>query len=67
MINPCDRRCPDRTPECKPTCPRRAAWLESLQPMQKERQRERMLDGYTVDALNDNRRRYGWKNGRPKL
>lgn len=67
MKNPCDRKCPERTPECKPTCPRRAAWLESLQPMQKERQRERILDGHTVDALNDNRRRYGWTKGRPKL
>lgn len=67
MKNPCDRKCPERTPECKPTCPMRAAWLESLQPMQKERQRERILDGYTVDALNDNRRRYGWTKGRPKL
>ena len=67
MKNPCDRTCPDRTPECKPTCPWRAAWLESLKPMQKERQRERLLDGYQVSALQDNRRRYGWKNGRPKL
>lgn len=67
MKNPCDRKCPDRTPKCKPTCPWRAAWLESLKPMQKERQRERILDGYQVSALQDNRRRYGWKNGRPKL
>ena len=67
MKNPCDRKCPDRTPECKPACPRRAAWLESLEPSQKECQRERLLDGYQVSALQDNRRRYGWKNGRPKL
>ena len=67
MINPCDRDCPDRTPECKPTCPRRAAYLESLRAMQKARKRDSLLDGYQVDALHDNRRRYGWKNGRPKL
>lgn len=67
MKNPCDRDCPDRTPECKPTCPRRAAYLESLRPMQEARKRDSLLDGYQVDALHDNRRRYGWKNGRPKL
>lgn len=67
MKNPCDRECPDRTPECKPTCPRRAAYMESLRPIQERRRRDRMLDGYQVDALQDNRRRYGWKNGRPKL
>jgi len=67
MKNPCDRECPDRTPECKSTCPRRAAYLESLKPMQDQRRRDSLLDGYQVDALNDNRRRYGWKNGRPKL
>ena len=67
MKNPCDRKCPDRTPECKSTCPRRAAFLESLKPMQEQRRRESLLDGYPVDALNDNRRRYGWTKGRPKL
>ena len=70
MKNPCDRKCPDRTPECKTAkaaCPRRAAFLESLKPIHKERERDRLLSGYAVDALNDNRRRYGWKNGRPKL
>jgi len=67
MKNPCDRECPNRTPECKADCPRRAAFLESLKPLQEERRRERLLSGYQVDALQDNRRRYGWKNGRPKL
>ena len=67
MKNPCDQVCPDRTPECKSTCPRRAAYLESLRPMQEARRRDALLDGYQVDALRDNRRRYGWKNGRPKL
>ena len=67
MKNPCDQVCPERTPECKPTCPRRAAYLESLRPIQKARKRNALLDGYQVDALHDNRRRYGWKNGRPKL
>lgn len=67
MKNPCDAKCPDRTPDCKPTCPRRAAFLESLRPLQEQRARDRLLDGYQVDALHDNRRRYGWKNGRPKL
>jgi len=67
MKNPCDQVCPDRTPECKPTCPRRAAYLESLRPIQEARKRDSLLDGYQVDALHDNRRRYGWKNGRPKL
>ena len=59
MKNPCDRKCPERTPECKPTCPRRAAYLESLRPMQEARKRDSLLDGYQVDALHDNRRRYG--------
>ena len=67
MKNPCDRLCPDRTPECKTACPRRAAYLESLKPLQEQRRREILLDGYQVDSLYDNRRRYGWKNGRPKL
>lgn len=42
-------------------------YLESLRPMQEARKRDSLLDGYQVDALHDNRRRYGWKNGRPKL
>ena len=67
MKNPCDQHCPDRTPGCKTGCPLRAEYLESLAPLRAQQARQRMLDGYQVDALHDNRRRYGWKNGRPKL
>ena len=67
MKHPCDQKCPERTPGCKPTCPRLTAYQESLRPMREKRQRDILLDGYQIDALHDNRRRYGWNRGRPKL
>lgn len=70
MKNPCQKDCPDRAPGCKTAeaaCPKLDAFQRYLQAIQKERERERLLDGYQVSALYDNRKRYGWKNGRPKL
>ena len=67
MKNPCQKDCPDRTPGCKIECSRWAEYQEALQEARERRDRERILDRYTCEALNDNRKRYGWKNGRPKL
>lgn len=73
MRNPCNQTCPDRTPECKISCPKRAEYLESLEPQRKARHASRIIEGFICDSCFETRRRAagrrpvawpGGKNGR---
>lgn len=68
MRQPCCKDCPGRAAECKIRCPKWTAYQESLKPARAAREREQILNSYGVEALQDTRRRYGWRRGRkPKL
>lgn len=66
-VNPCTPDCPDRWAECRRDCQKLEEYQASLAPARARRERERMLDGYQVSALRDNRRRYGWTKRRKRL
>ena len=60
MINPCNKDCRKRDwPDCRHGCPERQAWLEFIEPRQKEERRQQMLNSYVCRAVHMAKNRRG--------
>ena len=56
MNHPCHKCREANRPQCRTTCPRLQAWNDLKEMRKKEREREKILDGYICDACRQAKR-----------